>query len=626
MSIHNKSTALSFIRGSDIWWHRFQLLLKNLWRVVLVFLAASIVSFVITTHITMSDTEREYAIDNRLSGLAQALLLRSSKFDLEVPDAAGHQEKVRMTAKETYEVTLGAWDLVSERVVFAMTVALLLGGFASRYVFTLQVKRGEEYATDEFLKGAKLVSAAELQKIVDDGKEGGEFHIGGVTIPKSKILRNVLFTGAMGSGKSQAMNQMKDIARATGKKVVTYDKTGEDTERYYRPGKDFLLNPLDARCVPWSIFADLKNDFDFTMGATYFVPDNKKSSDPVWDNSARILLEDVMRIVYKRGPGNRSMRDVADIVTTSHLEVLASMLKYHNCSSAGIINPENQRGSESVRLTLAASPALRFFRYLPDAQAGQPEFSIREWAKTEDDSWLFITSRSDQHEAIKPFATAWIEMVITGIMERRPDPDQLRLMLFLDEIASLNRMKGLEIALTEARKYGVSTVIGLQNLAQWDRVYDQDMTKVLASNCQNKLILRVEDESTAKRYADLLGKSDLEEKSEGNSFGDDPSRDGVNISTRRIERSVATFSDILKLPDLEGYLKLSGNYPVAKIFVEPKSRPVLQPDYVPRDGLGIEQGLIDDGYEGSDKNHSHIKDDAAETKQESFFDDFYQTL
>jgi type IV conjugative transfer system coupling protein TraD len=533
-------------------------------------------SFALITNATV----RSLAVSNRLAVFEKALGLHFFKINV-----AANGISANLFPVEAIAMTAPAWDKAAGAASLAISAGVVLGGLGAFALFVYQTKRGRDYATDQWLRGAKIVPVKNLIELAKG--EESEFEIGGVPIPLSKMTRNILFTGAMGTGKSQALLHMLDRARKLNKKCVVYDKTGEFTEYYYRPGKDFILNPLDARCAAWSVFNDVTDDFDFAMIATYFVPENKNSSDPIWDNAARLLLEDILRIEYHKGAG-RSMRGVSESIMKLTLEDLAKLLRANKAMASGTINEKNERGSESVRLTLSTSPALRYFQYLPEPTPENPSFSMRDWSKVQDDSWVFITSSSTQHEAIKPFATVWIETALVGFMEARPDP-RLKAMIFLDELASLQKMKALEMALVEARKFGICSILGLQNIAQMDITYGQDMAKVLFSNCQTKLILRVTDESTTKRYAESLGKEDVEEKSESNSFGEEATRDGVNIATRRNEREVVTASEISTLPDMTGYLQLPGDYPISLVKILYKSRPKYEPDYIKRAGLGVQE-------------------------------------
>ena len=79
------------------------------------------------------------------------------------------------------------------------------------------------------------------------------------------------------------------------------------------------------------------------------------------------------------------------------------------------------------------------------------------------------------------------------------------------------------------------------------------------------MVLAAPDRDTAQWSADSLGRSEVEEVAEGYSYGANTIRDGVSLTPRRELRSLALPSEIMRLPNLEGYLKFPGPLPVASI-------------------------------------------------------------
>ena len=69
------------------------------------------------------------------------------------------------------------------------------------------------------------------------------------------------------------------------------------------------------------------------------------------------------------------------------------------------------------------------------------------------------------------------------------------------------------------------------------------------------MVLAAPDRDTAQWSADSLGRSEVEEVAEGYSYGANTIRDGVSLTPRRELRSLALHSEIMRLPNLEGYLK-----------------------------------------------------------------------
>ena len=57
----------------------------------------------------------------------------------------------------------------------------------------------------------------------------------------------------------------------------------------------------------------------------------------------------------------------------------------------------------------------------------------------------------------------------------------------------------------------------------------------------------------------------------------------MSLTPRRELRALALPADIMRLPNLQGFLKFPGAHPVASIRLRPVDRPVVAPRFVPRD-------------------------------------------
>ena len=79
----------------------------------------------------------------------------------------------------------------------------------------------------------------------------------------------------------------------------------------------------------------------------------------------------------------------------------------------------------------------------------------------------------------------------------------------------------------------------------------------------------------------------MEELSEGVSYGADPYRDCVTLMPRRELQSLALPSEIMRLANLSGYLKLPGPLPVARITLRYVKREAVAPAFVPAPYEGV---------------------------------------
>ena len=73
----------------------------------------------------------------------------------------------------------------------------------------------------------------------------------------------------------RAPTQLRSLVtqlRERGQNAVIFDLTGAFVEAFYNPESDTILNPMDQRCVPWTIFNDCELYADFLTAATALIP------------------------------------------------------------------------------------------------------------------------------------------------------------------------------------------------------------------------------------------------------------------------------------------------------------------------------------------------------------------
>ena len=94
------------------------------------------------------------------------------------------------------------------------------------------------------------------------------------------------------------------------------------------------------------------------------------------------------------------------------------------------------------------------------------------------------------------------------------------------------------------------------------------------------MIFRNGDPETAKHMSQMLGEQEVKEAVEGISYGAHQMRDGVSLNEQKRLKPVVSPNDIMILDDLEAYLKLPGNLPVAKVRFEVSETEKVCPGYV----------------------------------------------
>ena len=332
----------------------------------------------------------------------------------------------------------------------------LLGMMVFFSLLSYWSRAGKRAGEDTYLRGAQLVEAEVLGGLIKTASEVSAMTLGGVTLRQGSELLHCLISGATGTGKSIAMMEVLDSVRQQKKREVVYDPSGEYIERYYRPGRDIILNPLDARSPSWNIWQEVRSTHDYATMASVLVPDDKSGHDLFWTQAARVLFEDLAAMLARTGEATN--RALYEAISKMSLKELSQRLA--GTAGAALVDPIGQETAQSVKMSAMA--ALKAFRYLHDE--GEL-FSIRRWVEnTQDDSWLFVGCPEDQLAALKPIITLMLDVVIRAVMTL-PIVREPQLYLVIDELPDLNRFS-LPMALTKCRKYGLACVLGVQDYPQ----------------------------------------------------------------------------------------------------------------------------------------------------------------
>jgi len=432
-----------------------------------------------------------------------------------------------------------------------------------------------------------------LQARKDKGireRKDDELQLGGIPIDRHGECYHWLFCGSPGSGKSTAIKDMLDQIRARGERAIVYDISGEYIEHYYRADKDRILNPLDGRHAAWNLFIDGRNESDFTSFARALFPTNEAGKNPFFNNaSVSIFVE--LALHLKRSildpcqDQNRKVLlakqcadELFDLLLAGDATVLSKMLK--GTKAANLIGPAAAETSANILASLASKlGAFTMIKSKPDDEV----FSIRNWVLDENkDSWLFISSRQDMHETLRPLISLFCDVAASGILSLEPSSTR-RVWVLFDEIASLQKLPSLPALLERGRKHGCAVMLGLQSMAQLKSSYGNNEAAALASQPQNWLVLRSVEPDTAQWLSNAIGAAEREEAQTSISMGANSERDGVNISRRKETKAIVLPSEIIHLPDMTGYILLPGDRPIYKTSYDYVKRPSIAEGFEPVD-------------------------------------------
>ena len=434
-------------------------------------------------------------------------------------------------------------------------------------VLAIHVGRAEEAKDDSHMRGSALIDLTSdaSRRMLHEKTPPGTMTIGGVPLDSRDEQQHILLAGAPGTGKSVEIKKALRTIRERGQRAVVYDPSGEFTSLFYRPGIDFILNPLDERGAKWNPWSDAES-YEYAAVSKSFIPDRGGDADPFWTESSRAVLEALLMQC-------QSLDEIVYNGLSAPLSDLAYLV--NNAGFSGMIGPE--KTFQSTRATLAVY--LRSLALMENVQRDDntQAFSFRAWAENDtQDAWVFLPSPAKARDAIRPLVSLFLDTAVRHIMSLRPDPER-RIWLEIDELPSLQNIPSLSPALAEGRKFGIGAILGAQTFHQLKKSFGDHVAQALWGLPKTRLYLRIGDAETAEMISKELGEKQIKRKTHSTSEnqgysdgGQGANSHGSSSSTSEqvvIERIVLP-AEIAGLSDLCGYLRTGGSHRVARVFCE----------------------------------------------------------
>lgn len=502
-----------------------------------------------------------------------------------------------------YPEVAWAWTKFLRCILVALVGAGFLTGPLTAWFISLSQKIGTDILKERHERGAMLVSAevlvseigahndvelrAELAAARPDlaaeavatasvmGRTALGIHtpytMAHVPYPWRLEQTHAMLIGTTGAGKTTQLKNIVAEARARGQRCVIFDLTGAFVEAFYRPETDHILNPMDTRCPPWTIFNDCKNYADYISAATALIPSDGGNAEPFWAMAARTLF--VEMCIKLAASGETSNGAIAHHLMEADLKSVHRKLE--NTIAGPLTAVEAARMAESIRAVFNTNA--QAIRFLPDPVAGgPPPFSIHAWMQDRPvpGSILFITSTHNDLTLNRALLTLWMDLAVNALMGM-PRTRDLRMWYLFDEVHALHRLPAIEHGLQTARGFGGAFVLGMHSFDKLAETYGEEGAINLASLARTKLILATADKNTAEVCSNFIGFREVRETDEAYSIGASRSRDAATITPRTEVKPLVIPDDIMNLPSLHGYVKFPEGFPAARIKLAWTDYPVV---------------------------------------------------
>lgn len=436
-------------------------------------------------------------------------------------------------------------------LILGVAVALML----IRVLMKMAVAEFHGAPFQRFLRGTKIARPEQLKR--QTRAKVPQVTIANIPIPLEIEPLHILVNGATGTGKSVLLREIAYRAVLRGDRVISLDPNADMLSKFYRPS-DMILNPYDKRTQGWSFYNEIRGDYDFHRYALSLVPRGRTSDAEEWAGYARLLLREAVKKLHHLG--NHSMRDLFKYTSLVPADDLKKFLSGTLAESLFAGSNEASKALTSARFVL--SDKLTEHVAMPSGN-----FSIRTWLESADKSNLFMTWREDMSEAMKPLISAWTDVVCTSMLSLPENPDR-RIWLFIDELASLEKLASLEAALTKGRKHGLRIVAGLQSTSQLSDIYGREEAQTIRSCFRSLAVLGGSrtDPQTNEDMSKSLGEHEVERVRYNRSVG--TRNTSTSHSTQSARERVVMPAEIAQLPNLTAYLAFAGGYPIVKTPID----------------------------------------------------------
>jgi type IV secretory pathway TraG/TraD family ATPase VirD4 len=560
--------------------HRLIMTSKMYMEVAFACIVAQIVAFISIANFIVDPLNFGLAMKYPFACLSKYCYLHLS-FNLPIKGQIIPVDAAEIASLMPHEIYLSAAWATSAMFSFVawFCAPIMLGYFRGRTNYLQQ---------DEHVRGAKLITEDEVAAAARKVDCDGIIPIGSkIILPEAFECRHFLCAGQTGSGKSTVLFQLMDAVQSHQRRCLTNDFKGELVEKFYRPVKDLILNPLDARGLGWTIFNELQSKPDLSAIAGSLIP-VAKGEDRFWSAAAQDVLRGVLAFCFNAG--KRTNADLWNALTAP-ISNIAEMCAATPSGQAGLSYIQDASGKQAAGVIAVLMSYVSWLEYANDGS-----FSLREWSTTPGDQTIYLTTREEVANTLRPYLSLFADLCgkrLLALPDNHDKPED-SIYLLLDEFANMQRLPTVKRLLTAGRSKKIKVIIGTQEIAGLQSIYGPEDTKSIINNCGSKLILNVGDPDTAEYFSKLAGDQEYWQASRTISVSQDDSKGGENHSRQIQTRKVIMPSEIMRLEVGNGYFMLPGGNPAAVNipWSAVNKRKVVNEGFILRDGFSLDQAEV----------------------------------
>lgn len=345
---------------------------------------------------------------------------------------------------------------------------------------------------------------------------GGNLHIfcedATINLDMDTLEKHVLFLGAIGSGKTNAIFQLvREIRKYMTKRdvMVVFDTKGDYVAEFYKPGDSVIANkPMkDYNMVHWNLFRDIrfkapKNIAEPAneVSRTLYDEFSKKSNDIFFPYAARdlttavfvALLKKYFRSLQSRQGVEPTNTDIRNYLYNSDPKGLKALIADDSDLRGALqyIELEDSRQTQGVLSTIKL-----MVQDLFAGSFGDPgDFSVRQFVQAKGGRTLFIEYDIDSGRTLLPIYRVLFDLAIKEALSRGRSEGNV--FFIIDEFALLPNLYHIDNGVNFGRSLGAKFIVGAQNAAQVNAAYGKARAASILSSFGTVFTFRLFDQES----------------------------------------------------------------------------------------------------------------------------------
>lgn len=382
-------------------------------------------------------------------------------------------------------------------------------------------------------------------------------------ISASAISKHFLFLGAIGTGKTNAINCFLDCIRntMTNKDIMfIFDTKGDYLKQFKRRGDVVISNDGFATngyaADYWNLFKEIMADPNreenaMEIARSVFSERIENTSQPFFPNAAKDLLTALLLHLCRTEsrPDNQILLKNLQSMTS---EKFVSILKSYPEFGGMVPYISDPKSGQTLGVLSELQSAMKELLVGNFAKAGS--ISIRDMVKNKGGRVVFVEYDLGIGGVLSPIYRLMFDFALKEALRRRVNEG--RVFFAMDEFSLLPKLNHIDDGVNFGRSLGVSVIAGAQNISQIRNAYGEDRADSLLSGFSTTVCFRLNDGTSCEFFKELNGKN-----GRVTSFDSGVRAKGMINQFR--EAFIVEDHDIHRLRTGEAIIK-TGNYPPFK--------------------------------------------------------------